>query len=1038
LISVGQPGRTPAANFYAAADILSTRIINIPFTLADAEGDAVREVQAEYSLDGGGRWLPAIPATGTITHDLAASPSGVAHTFAWDSVASNVFGQSDHVIIRMKAIASSRPQARRVAGSYIAAASVWASNLPFRLIGTIARVVDTSTKPVPDALVYHLPSGKSRNGPPLQNWLTGTPLPSLASGYVASRDALKPGDQLIAVQTITTTGNLSFTYTSATPTPTGIAALTMGTTGGIQTLTIAPSNPLLLLNLSVGLEWDASGDTAFMESLRARLHRTSEILYDWSNGQVALGSLTIYQNKNHWDHTFNSQGAVITRGVDLRIYASNQIRPNATQGGIINRPTTVSYPNAPGGARTASYEPGYIRIGTSWNANGDPGIDVAEDWAKALAHEVGHYAFYLDETYLGKQGNLLVPVSGCASPMADPYTDSASEFRPASDWPAACQTTLQHLGTGLSEWTMITSLYNRTIAADGFAFSLNVPAMANSNPGPALLPIGVTTITEPSAADTSAASETYGVIPPGGGRYEPSPSARALIFPSGSQLPIDLGAPEAGQVLARGYRAADRLCVFDSAQSLLGCNLSPSGLQLHSTTGWHPELQITPITYPGASGTPTMTLRIAIPSATVANDIAPSTLQLQLYPREGTTAPMVATLPLASGFYRADLALPEVIEEGLVRIWIDNDPQGREAVSDYAVGGNPAPRSKPPARSRKRAPAVSPDGQATLFAEDSVFAPGQFFALQRASSLPALPPWAAPVGQGYRLLASDPTMLSNLNNPIALSLSYAQGDVPLGLEGDVRVLFYDGTSWAELPTRVDSARNEAAISVQPTPGIYVLITSLRLSIVRPGWSLLYAYPGATQALPLALKSAQDQGAYDMVYGYSPADTGDPWKVFSPQVPAWVNDLAGLEEGTSYWLHLLTPATIALPIPVANLNAEGLLPAPPSTVYGTLDASWGFSPEADLTVQALVGTTICGSTTSRDIGGGKIGFVLDSVALDGNALGCGSNGEAATIQVLSGSSILKEVRLSWQNDQIREVGPNGVIRLNRAFLPLLSR
>jgi hypothetical protein len=82
-------------------------------------------------------------------------------------------------------------------------------------------------------------------------------------------------------------------------------------------------------------------------------------------------------------------------------------------------------------------------MGASWNADGDPDVDIAEDWAKALAHEIGHYAFFLDETYLGKEGKLLVPVSGCDSAMSDPYVDSASELRPARDWPAACKKTLQ-------------------------------------------------------------------------------------------------------------------------------------------------------------------------------------------------------------------------------------------------------------------------------------------------------------------------------------------------------------------------------------------------------------------------------------------------------------------------------------------------------------------------------------------------------------------------------------------------------------------
>jgi hypothetical protein len=586
---------------------------------------------------------------------------------------------------------------------------------------------------------------------------------------------------------------------------------------------------------------------------------------------------------------------------------------------------------------------------------------------------------------------------------------------------------------------MLSRFYNRTVSANGFAFTLNEPAVANSKPGPALLPIGVTTFTEGVASAPALGPDTYGIIPPSGGRYNASPSTRALIFPAGNKPPIDLGVPSAGQVIAHGYTNKDQLCIFDVAQFYLGCQINSTGLKLHSMRdlGWNPELQITPITYPSASAStsPTMTLRVVIPSATVATTVTSALqLHLQLYPPEGTTTPLSTTMALANGAYRADLALPSVMREGMVRVWVDEPAPRRETVSDYAIGGNPTRHGD--VSDNNKAPALSPDGQAILYAQDTTFASGQFFALQRTSSLPKLPPWATVVGQGYRLIASDPTMLSQIDTPLSLSLSYAQADVPVGMERDARVLFYDGTGWTELSTHVDITHNEAAVTVQATPGIYVLVTSLRLSFSRPGWSLLYSYPGASKPLPLALQSAQDQRAYDLVYGYDPADAADPWKLFSPQAPDWVNDLAKLQEGSSYWLHLTKAASIALPIP--GLSAQEFLPAPPSSVYGRLDASWGFAPEAGLSVQALVGNTVCGSTSTRAIGGGQFGFVLDMLALDGERPHCGSNGAAVTLRVLTGSSILRDVAIRWQNDQIRAVGPDGVLFTNHVYMPLLQR
>ena len=62
-LAVTRPGRTPDANFYSTPDMLGSPVIAIPYTLSDPEGDPVRQVRAEFSLNGGGKWLPAVPAS---------------------------------------------------------------------------------------------------------------------------------------------------------------------------------------------------------------------------------------------------------------------------------------------------------------------------------------------------------------------------------------------------------------------------------------------------------------------------------------------------------------------------------------------------------------------------------------------------------------------------------------------------------------------------------------------------------------------------------------------------------------------------------------------------------------------------------------------------------------------------------------------------------------------------------------------------------------------------------------------------------------
>ena len=73
----------------------------MPFRLVGAESTAVGRIAVQYSIDGGGHWLPAVAVTGTLTTTLATSPTGVEHIFTWDPLASGFFGRSDNVALRL-------------------------------------------------------------------------------------------------------------------------------------------------------------------------------------------------------------------------------------------------------------------------------------------------------------------------------------------------------------------------------------------------------------------------------------------------------------------------------------------------------------------------------------------------------------------------------------------------------------------------------------------------------------------------------------------------------------------------------------------------------------------------------------------------------------------------------------------------------------------------------------------------------------------------------------------------------------------------
>jgi len=1020
-----------AGGGYATPQVLEGPYVAVPFTLFDAESDPVSKVVVSFSSLSGA----TVPLRAPVElRNLPASPAGTPYTIFWD--VASFRGQSDDVRLHIAAVHA--PQARKPpAGGGAWRPSVveplqygaWgATSERLRVRGIIARVV-SARRPGGEvgATVYRMRNNSFRQE-------RGALGQSNHGGFVANIDGLSAGDSLFAVQQITTTGKLTYAMTSGPPTSAGVAALPItGETRGVQTLTVSPDYPLLLLNLRIALEWEILRERDYREQLQLNLRRTSELLYDWSDGQIALGDLVI------------STYGFDDPDTDIQIYASNQLRPNATQGGIVRAEQTVTY-TVDLAPKAVTYEPGKIRIGASWSSDGDAGSQSNEDWARALAHEIGHYALFLDETYLGREGNLLVPVEGCASPMADPYADSSSEFRPGgeSSWSGDCLKTLQHRTSGMAEWPLIKRNYDRPALAPGIDFTLNEPTSLGANPGPAELPFDITTFDEKLFNGEGVLldrSTTYRVVAPGGARYEPSPSARAVFFEvPGYGPPLiagirDMGAPAGDQVLARGIEPQDRLCVFDPEQQLAGCQTSGSQLSLRPVPDWRPELRVTPITFPGPTGATTMTLALEVPAVSVGpQDTWPAALQAQLFAPGDTEYTQPLTITLArdgsgpDALYRGAFEnLPTVLEAGYVRLWVA-DESGREALADFAIGGNPAPRRKPPRRSRRNAPAVSPDGQATLFSEDTSFNPGDFLAIQSVPDVPAPPPWATLVSQGYRLVTASPALLANPDKPLALSLAYAEGDVPPGFEADVRVIFYDGTSWTELTTRLNRRRNEAAVTVQPRPGIYTLATSLRLRFDQPGWSLFYAYPGASQPLPAALAAAT--GRYSHIYGYDEEQRDPPWNVFSPTVPAWVNDLSGLEHGASYWLRTTEPVTVALKLPDATLQqAQALLPPPPMSVFGALSPAWDFAPQAGLTVVAEIDGQACGRAVTEATGADGVGFVIHINARGtDDTTSCGFTGAQVQLRFLDGARLVNERRLVWDNQTIVELRPT------RVYLP----
>jgi len=91
---------------------------------------------------------------------------------------------------------------------------------------------------------------------------------------------------------------------------------------GVQELSVSASNPLILFDLDISLEWDAHKDPAYLEQLQFNLQRASEYLYDFTNGQAAIGSIDVFQNADEWAFS------------NVVVHTNNRLRPYANQGGI--------------------------------------------------------------------------------------------------------------------------------------------------------------------------------------------------------------------------------------------------------------------------------------------------------------------------------------------------------------------------------------------------------------------------------------------------------------------------------------------------------------------------------------------------------------------------------------------------------------------------------------------------------------------------------------------------------------------------------
>ena len=495
-------------------------------------------------------------------------------------------------------------------------------------------------------------------------------------------------------------------------------------------------------------------------------------------------------------------------------------------------------------------------------------------------------------------------------------------------------------------------------------------------------------------------------------------------------------------MFARGARPTDRLCVFDPSESgdyISGCiQVSPGQdrLDLVEVSGWRPEVRIEP---DGEN----LSLELRLPKGLTSQD---TQVEARLYPDGSpalTSITLTKNLMTEQGLatYTRTLSLDEPVFNGY--LWVKASQCGVvglcEIITDFAVGGNPVlmqgrhvlqmgrhvlQRGRHVNLRARQAPVSSADGQVVIYVDDTVAAQQDkqwLLTIQPVTFVPQVPPWATVVGKAYWLHVAPKEFGLGESS---ISFEYLGSDVAPDEEPFLRIYRWDEEQrqWIALAGRFLDLDQNVISAPLTRPGLYALMTSIELPI-QSGWNLI-GYPVQTAGVPTATRPISDvlasiKGAYSVVYGYDATDTRDPWKLYAPQGGVQ-SDLATLEFGHGYWLHITAPQLITATSAI-TLHLRGSWPGvktenplsgptplvgaqqrhPPTTFSGHLTATATFAPTAGMQVLARVEGETCGE--GRTYGdGSSIGYqvTVDVSGREGTGR-CGGPGSQVVFYVVDG-------------------------------------
>ncbi|MBK8046337.1 MAG: DNRLRE domain-containing protein [Anaerolineales bacterium] len=578
-------------------------------------------------------------------------------------------------------------------------------------------------------------------------------------------------------------------------------------------IAVTPLRPLMLFDLVASSQRYYQDDRAAARALRTNLIKASDLLYDFTDGQFALGTVTVKEFYIDWEDA------------DIKLHNSNTFHPNANPGGIV--PVETPDISATVGI---TYTPGSVYIGSYWNRFGTPpnqentykGIVVPEaalvnDWAIALAHELSHFLLFMFDTYTDANGvsdeTIAELCTGSAMGNAYPESNHAFIFDQAF-WDSNCALTEAYARLlGRTEWDTIQGWY-------GFPIKPVTVVTGQTPPVPLTSVVFELAATPPQPLASQLFTLTYQAGETSSGE------ARAFLIRDDNRV-LEQGKPakDTTQVALTDARVNDQLCVYDvndhaettdTPRNQFGCEVIAAGddvLVMTRNRFWAPFTSIT------QTGDNQLTIEVTQPIAQPGVG-----LMGRLFPEHGLALNPFSFTKDSAGKWQAVVNLADPVGPVYLQLWVDESPAApktrREVMADRGVGGNGA---FGPARLHGGVMVVSSDSNATYHNDAQLeLEPGQSIAWQSMPGTPQVLPWERISGQSYRLDAFPPSLVDGGEVSIVYHDAFGVMGAIDAAEAGPRVHFWDGQKWIPLKTTVAApagARDGLRIATAPSRGV---------------------------------------------------------------------------------------------------------------------------------------------------------------------------------------------------------------------------